>query len=72
MGRKSGILLIVAGVLVFTPLFFALGGFITFWLADTPIVLAVEPKGYAFLALALGLGLWLMTRGYSLYYSTAR
>ncbi len=65
-------MLIVAGAAAFTPFFFALGGFVTFWLADMPIEVAVEPSGYAFLGLALSLGLWLLTRGYSLYYSTAR
>jgi hypothetical protein len=41
MSRTKGILLIVAGALAFTPFFFALGGFITFWLADMPIEVAV-------------------------------
>jgi len=72
MGRKSGILLIVAGAMAFTPFFFALGSLTTFWLGDMPIEVAVEPSGYAFLAVALGLGLCLMMRGYSLYYSKAR
>jgi len=67
MGRTKGILLIVAGALVFTPLFFALGFFLTVWLGDAFTGLSVAPHGYALLALEVALGLWLMRRGWRLY-----
>jgi len=72
MGRKSGILLIVAGALVFTPLFFLLGCLVTFWLSNALSGVTVAPQAYLFLTLEILLGTWLMARGNSLYDSSAR
>ena len=72
MARAKGILLIVAGALVFAPLFFVLGSLVTFWLGNALTGVSMAPEAYLFLTLELLLGCWLIARGHSLYYRTAR
>jgi len=69
MRRAKGILLIVAGGTLLSPLGFALGFYAFFRLQHVAVDIALEPRAYALLLLDIGLAAWLYVRGGALYRS---